>query len=244
MRIGILVCDHLPDDFLPIAGEFDVMFRKLLAQEDDLEFVSYWAIDGELPARVDECDAYLITGSHSGAYEDEPWIHGLKAFIVKLHEARRKTVGICFGHQIIAQSLGGRVEKADIGWGLGVKTAKVIKEYEWMTPALPTYDLILSHQDQVLDLPAGAQLIATNAYCPNSAYVIDDFMLGMQAHPEIEHDFIRYIMESRRDMLHSQDLDADFASLDNDVDAPTIAQWIGNFLRGKHRQAQPAPPQD
>jgi GMP synthase-like glutamine amidotransferase len=232
MRIGILVCDRLPQEFTSISGEFDAMFRKLLAGYDDLEFVSYWAVDGELPERVDECDAYLITGSQSSAYDDKPWIHALKDFIVRLHEARRKTVGICFGHQIIAASLGGHVEKADIGWGLGVKSAQVVQEQAWMIPALPAYDLILVHQDQVVDLPTGAQRVATNDYCPNSAYIIDDFIFAMQAHPEIERDFAQALMEKRRDSLHSQDFDADLASLNHDLDATTIAQWISNFLRG------------
>lgn len=121
MRLGILDCDRLDPDladhFGPVYSEMFIKGFRALAPE--LEFRIWSALDGELPDDLQECDAWLITGSRHDAYSDLPWIQALRAWIRLAHDADVKLAGVCFGHQVIAQALGGEVVKSTKGWGLG-----------------------------------------------------------------------------------------------------------------------------
>ncbi|WP_444978946.1 glutamine amidotransferase-related protein, partial [Aeromonas caviae] len=120
MRLGILDCDRLdPDlvgDFGPVYSEMFIKGFRALAPE--LEFRVWSALDGDLPLDLTECDAWLITGSRHDAYSDIPWILALRDWIRRAHDANVKLAGVCFGHQVIAQALGGEVMKSTKGWGL------------------------------------------------------------------------------------------------------------------------------
>ena len=117
MRIGILNTDTLKTEFDTKYGQYPAMFSKVLMHaEPKIKIYSYEVQNGEYPDELDECDAYLITGSKVSAYDDLPWIIELKNFIRTLHQHQKKLVGICFGHQLIAEALGGSVERATEGW--------------------------------------------------------------------------------------------------------------------------------
>ena len=116
MRIGILETDTLPADIKEKYGSYAEMFQNLfLSVNDQLELNVYRVIDGDYPEHIDDCDGYLITGSKFSAYDDEPWIIKLRHYIVELHKREKKLTGICFGHQIIAQALGGLTRKSEKG---------------------------------------------------------------------------------------------------------------------------------
>ena len=114
MNVGLLECDHVLEKFRHIAGDYRDMFAVWLPQ---FELQAFDVRNGEFPSSVDACDAYLTTGSRFSAYDDEAWIQQLKDFVRQLHEAEKPFVGICFGHQVLAEALGGKVEKAESGWG-------------------------------------------------------------------------------------------------------------------------------
>ncbi len=130
MRLGILDCDRLDPDladrFGPVYSEMFIRGFQPLAPE--LEFRVWSAIDGELPEDLHECDAWLITGSRHDAYSDIPWIQALRGWIRRAHDADVKLAGICFGHQVIAQALGGEVVKSTKGWGLGVSVHPMLED--------------------------------------------------------------------------------------------------------------------
>ncbi len=130
MRLGILDCDRLDPDladrFGPVYSEMFIKGFQPLAPE--LEFRVWSAIDGELPEDLHECDAWLITGSRHDAYSDIPWIQALRGWIRRAHDADVKLAGICFGHQVIAQALGGEVVKSTKGWGLGVSVHPMLED--------------------------------------------------------------------------------------------------------------------
>lgn len=154
MRLGILDCDRLdPDlvgDFGPVYSEMFIKGFRALAPE--LEFRVWSALDGDLPLDLTECDAWLITGSRHDAYSDIPWILALRDWIRRAHDANVKLAGVCFGHQVIAQALGGEVMKSTKGWGLGVSVHAMQTTKPWMAPGLDTIRILASHQDQVEQL--------------------------------------------------------------------------------------------
>jgi len=150
MNIGILGCDDVPERFRPLAGTYREMFESLLRPHlPGAQFTWFDALEGELPGSVDACDAYLCTGSRYSVYEDRGWIEGLKAHIRALHAARKPFVGICFGHQALAQALGGEVAKSDRGWGVGIHEMRVTASEPWMSPAQEDVKLQYMHADQV-----------------------------------------------------------------------------------------------
>ncbi|MDT1064497.1 type 1 glutamine amidotransferase [Paracoccus sp. CPCC 101403] len=187
MRIGILKCGQSPELLRGELGDYDTMFEQLLDGRG-FEFTSYHVENMQFPASVHDADGWLLTGSRHGAYEDHPFIRPLEAFIRDAYAAHVPMVGICFGHQIIAQALGGKVEKFGGGWSVGAQ------DYDFGGEPVT---LNAWHQDQVVTRPEGAQVAATNGFCENAALIYDDRAFTVQAHPEFPDAFIQGLIETR-----------------------------------------------
>ncbi|MGL4785112.1 glutamine amidotransferase-related protein [Aeromonas hydrophila] len=232
MRLGILDCDRLdPDlvgDFGPVYSEMFIKGFRALAP--GLEFRVWSALDGELPANLHECDAWLITGSRHDAYSDIPWIRALRDWIRRAHDADVKLAGVCFGHQVIAQALGGEVMKSTKGWGLGVSVHPMLARQPWMEPGLETIRILASHQDQVEQLPPGATRLAGNDFCPNFMFLQGDHIVAIQGHPEFSVEYNRALIERRRDLLPDDRYQRSLSSLEGEVDSATMMQWLLQFL--------------
>jgi len=205
MRIGILQTGDAPDELIEQHGNYNEMFERLLGQNHaDFEFQVFRVLDGQLPDNVELNDGWLITGSRFSAYGKQPWIPALKDFIRQIVDAGQPLVGICFGHQIIAEALGGRVEKSDKGWGLGVDTYR-------LAPGASIDDqeqimLNIFHQDQIVELPPGAEVYASSDFCEYAGMVIGDQVLTIQAHPEFRAEFNRQLLEARKTSVIPGDL--------------------------------------
>jgi GMP synthase-like glutamine amidotransferase len=229
MKIGILQTGHAPDALRPRHGDYPDLFARLLAGQG-FTFETYPVVDGVFPADPRDCDGWLITGSRHGAYEDHPWIPRLEALIRAIRDAGVPLVGICFGHQIIAQALGGRVEKFPGGWAVG-RT-----EYDW---GGETIALNAWHQDQVTVRPPGAEVLARNDFCENAALAYGDSILTVQAHPEFHRDFTAEMIEKRgRGLVPDPLLDAAAARIDAPIDDMLLARRIGQFFRTRSLQPE------
>ncbi|MEZ5869668.1 MAG: type 1 glutamine amidotransferase [Defluviimonas denitrificans] len=187
MQIGILQTGQAPDILKDASGDYPDMFARLLADRG-LTFRTYLVEEMAFPADIHDCDGWLITGSRHGAYEDHPFIKPLEDFIRRAYAAKVPLVGICFGHQIIAQALGGKVERYDGGWSVGPT------EYDFDGEVLT---MNAWHRDQVTALPEGAKRIGTNAFCENAALVYGDRAFTVQAHPEFADNFVDGLMQTR-----------------------------------------------
>ena len=237
IRIGVLVAGEPPAELRGHYAGYDVMTEQLLRAEDpELEFHSYAVRNGEFPRAIDDNDAYLITGSRHGAYEELPWIGQLARLVCEIEKQRKPLVGICFGHQLIARALGGVVEKSAQGWGVGVHTASLLAPAPWIEEQRGDFSLVVSHQDQVLQLPEHAELIAGSRFCPVAMFRIADHVFAMKAHPEFSREYSRALMELRRESVGAERIDTGLESLERGIDSTRVARWIVEFL---HRALAP-----
>lgn len=231
MRIGLLVCDHVRDAHLDIDGDYEAMFADLFGHRDDVNLVAYDVIDGEMPEDPLECDAWMTTGSRHSVNDDEQWIRDLESFVREVSDAAVPFVGICFGHQLLASSLGGTVVKSDRGWGIGIKEVEVSPGLEW-TGGKRSFRVTNCHQDQVETLPRGAKVLGWNDHCPVSVMSVGNTMLGIQGHPEMTPEYARALIELRIGGAISDEVArAGLESLSSEPDMAMLADWIVAFIK-------------
>ena len=232
MRIGILQTDRVMDRFRPRHGDYPQMFEDLLTGAADgapLDFEAIDCMEGVYPA-PGSCDAYVITGSRLSVYDDDPWIAGLARFVGDALDAGTKVVGICFGHQLIAHFFGGEAGPAG-GWAVGVHESRTLTDAPWLEPRLDRFRLLSSHKDQVTRMPDGAELIATNEFCPIAGFTWGEGVLTFQGHPEFRKPYSMDLMDMRRETLGEDTYRAGVASLDEDIHPVAVGRWILNFCQ-------------
>ena len=231
LRIGLLVCDHVLPELLPISGSYEDMFTNLFAGRGEIQLHCYDLLAGQYPEHPNECDGWISTGSKWSVSDDEPWITWLAGFLRRLYQARSRHVGICFGSQMIAHALGGEVTMGAAGWGVGVANTRIVEEAPWMVPPIDSYQVVVSYQDQITALPPDSRLLATTDHCPVSMFTMGDHFLGIGGHPEIAVPYIKALIESRRgDRIPEATADEGLASLATRPDVAVLRDWITQFL--------------
>lgn len=229
MKIGLLECDDVVGRFPHIKGGYREMFAALLP---GLRFRYYAAHRGELPASPGECDAWLCTGSKYSVYDKDAWIQNLAAFIRSLKD-EKPFVGICFGHQMLAQAMGGEVGKASEGWGAGVLKVELLKQEPWMQPPQKEIRIHHMHQDQVQKLPKGSVVLGRSEHCEVGMFRVGDSMLGIEGHPEFTAEFSEAVIRTRVERIGPAASRAALESVRQPTDAPIVAQWIHKFMERK-----------
>ena len=231
MHIGILRTDSVRPEWVAVHGQYPDMFAHLLTEQDDTLRFTTWDVEaGELPTACDVADAFLITGSKSSVYDDKAWIRSLEDFVRTLHATRSKLIGICFGHQLVAQALGGTVAKSNRGWGVGIN-AYAVDDTLFKQADGKDLCLLASHQDQVMQMPPGAKKIATNAHCEVGGMVLGEHILTFQGHPEFTPDYARELLSFRRDMIGEERADEGLNSLVvREHEGARAARWILDFV--------------
>lgn len=208
MKIGILMTGRTPEDSDAFAGGYDQFFVRYLAGRG-FTFETYAVLDGVLPDSPGAMEGWLITGSRHGAYEGHAWIPPLEDFLRATYAAGVPIVGVCFGHQILAQALGGVVEKFDGGWCVGTQT--------YRSDVFGTQNMVAWHQDQVVKRPKDAKVIGSSDFCENAFLAYGDRALTIQPHPEFDADFLGELIALRGDVLppeqKQQAADTQFAPL-------------------------------
>lgn len=232
MEIGLLQCDDVAPELRERHGNYPEMFARLFAAVDPGLTWRVWRChDGEIPDHIEAVDAWMTTGSKFGVNDDRPWIAELEAFVRMLWEAGKPLVGVCFGHQLMARALGGAVAKSERGWGVGVSFNRVTEHAAWMEPWQEELDLVVSHQDQVIEPPSGARILGGSDFCPCYLMQLGEHFLGVQGHPEFSKAYSRDLMALRADTLGPARVREGEVSLAAAVDDGLMARWILTFLQ-------------
>jgi GMP synthase-like glutamine amidotransferase len=229
--VGLLMCGHVPPKVAATEGDYPELFDALLAPHG-VELQVFAVDEGRLPASLDDCDAWVTSPSRSSVLGDDPWLPAALELVRRLVEEERPFAGICFGHQMLGQALGGRVERAAAGWGVGAQRYSVVAPQPWMDPAPIDggFTLIASHEDQVTELPPGAVRLAGTDHCPNAMFALGERAIGLQPHPEFTAPISRALVTGRRDLIGEPRADEALASLDAPLDRDLVAGWIVRFL--------------
>ena len=231
-RICILDNDNLDPAVVESYVSYGAMVEKLFTAADvNWQFDRFNTTRLEYPDDFDAYDAVLLTGSRADAFSDEPWVRALRDRVRELLRQRKKLLGICFGHQLIALCLGAEVGPAPQGWGMGPMT------YDWCGPEpldpahpSPTLALLASHQDQVRTLPEGATLLARSEFCPIAAYRVEDHVFCVQAHPEFTDDYSAYLLEKNRALVGEERHAQARADLARPHDGLDVARFMRGFV--------------
>ena len=224
MKIAILETGRPPGQLAERFGDYPAMFERLLG--DGFEVENFDVFAGQLPSDPGNHAAFLITGSPAGVYDPLPWIEPLCGFIRSARDS--KMVGICFGHQVMAEALGGHVEKSARGWGTGLHSYSIVRAEPWMD-GVSEIAAPASHQDQVVVQPPNTEIVATSDFTPYAAFAWTDRpAISFQFHPEFSPAYAKALIEQRYDQV--PDPDAAIASLDAPNDSARVAGWIRCFL--------------
>ncbi len=233
-KICILENDDLAPEITPVYKGYAAMFVRLFqdAGAADWQFDVFYTPAQQYPASFDAYDAVVLTGSKADSFSDEPWVVELRRRVSGLLDQKKKLLGICFGHQLIALCMGAKVGRAPQGWGVGRMA------YAWQIDSMPSAPdnkqmaLLVSHQDQVLELPRDATLLASNAHCPVAAYAVGEQVFCVQGHPEFVEDYSAFLMGKRRERLGEELYTRGVDSLQQGHDGLDVARMMIAFVEG------------
>lgn len=234
MKVTIIETGRAPGRLSEDFPRYPRMFEALLSAADaGLRFETVSLVEGEALPDAAACQGVLITGSPAGVYDATPWMEPLRGFIRAAFAAETPMVGVCFGHQIIADAMGGDVRKSEKGWGVGRHTYELLQHRPWMAGGGAHVSLAVSHQDQVITPPNGAVTLARSAHTDHAMLVYEDApVMSLQGHPEFGDDFVAALYAARRGRLSDEQVDDAIASLARAHDNARVGQWMASFLRG------------
>lgn len=234
-RIGILETGTPPGELVARWGTYGEMFQRFLGSP--YRYSTFNVQAGDFPSNVDTCEAYFVTGSPRGVHDGDAWIETLKSFL-RESAGRVPVIGFCFGHQILAETFGGRVTTSEQGWVLGMQTYDIHHRATWMDE-LPTFFAPASHRDQVITLPQGAITLASNVATPFAALVYPELrIVSFQCHPEFDTAYTIELIHSRRAIFSAAQIELAVTSLRAHYDSERVAGWLRNFIRPAPGTAQ------
>ena len=238
MKLGILAAGITPDELIGEHGSYADMIIQLLDNtQSGYSFEVFDVREDEFPAGINECDAWVISGSKFNAYDRVPWMLKLREMVKEIHAAKVPLVGICFGHQIIASCFGAELNKFEGGWGVGLHEYDIKPGFDFVPSDTKKFSLNAIHQDQVLTKPDNAEVFASSEFCPFAGLVYGDLIFTVQAHPEFNGQFEKELLVLRGGTTFPEDVTQqglESLTTGKDADQSEVASWIAAFLN-KHK---------
>ncbi len=229
-RIALLQCDHVPPHLRHLGGNYPEMFQNAFPT---FEFDVFDVTNGGLPASSISYETYMVTGSRYSVYDDLPWIADLKELIRSIYQRERKFIGICFGHQLLADALGGHVKKSSSGWCVGYHTLEILQQMDWMQPPVKEFKVLMSCQDQVTSLPPGGQVLATGGHCEFGMFTVGDRTIGIQGHPEFTPAYMHALILERMNRIGADKAQNALSTLQYVPEINLFEVWMRNFVASR-----------
>lgn len=225
VRVGLLRMDELSEYAQHVMGNYPELYAHMFRNEN-AEITDIKVHKGDGPASLDDFDAWILGGSRTSVYDDEPWVAEALEITRRLVAEERPVFGICFGHQLMAQALGGKVAKADAGWGIGVHAYQTNQTLPWFPEGDEQITILTSHQDQVVDVPGDTVVWSSSEFCPVAGMLIGERAWSTQGHPELTPPVCEAIYDYRRDRLGDDLVDTALATLNNPLSNEAFAAAI------------------
>jgi GMP synthase-like glutamine amidotransferase len=244
-RYAVLITGHPMESIQKSYGDYGKMMTEALRSNDhNEEWVSYRVVDNEFPSddELKTFDGLVLTGSKHDAHAQDPWIQSLRQLVVKCatEYKEKKIVGICFGHQLIANALGGISGRSNCGWEVGVKHIQlsdrfkqIFQEYQDVLENMQSnsFKILEVHQDQVLELPDGAELLASSPNTRVEMFSWGKNILCVQGHPEFNEHIVQMIIDARKDsVIPSEIANLGMNSLKEGTDNNSLRLLLKKFL--------------
>lgn len=229
-RLGLLQAGRAPEELIGVFPDYDQMFVDFLGAET-FEYRHWAVLDNTFPDSIEDADAWLITGSRHGAYEDHVWIPRLEQLIRDIYAAGSPLVGVCFGHQIIAQALGGTVEKFHGGWSVGLVEYQLDETFFGKALRNQTTPLLAFHQDQVIKPPEQAVTVGSTDFCQHAALVYDNRILTIQPHPEFNQRYVEGLLDARGNILPTDIQQQARQKINEPIEPAGVAVALREFLK-------------
>ncbi len=234
MKITIIQVGQTPEPMLDRYERFEPQYQNLLLRSgQDFEFETAAIIDGEKFPDIASLQGIVITGSAFGVYDSPPWIDDLREFIVDAYAANIAMLGICFGHQIMADALGGKVEKSNKGWGIGRHVYRVEQKPVFMNGIGDEIAIAASHQDQVIVAPKNAEVFMASDFTPNAGLIYNNGrVISMQPHPEFNATYSKALVDRLDDgRLSKEQAKEAHISLDKPMNQAEVGAGLAQFFK-------------
>lgn len=207
-------------------------FYDLLAPlSTEAEFDIFYTTEGHFPARAEDYDGYMISGSPASANDNLEWIDKLSNFIIRADSKNRRIVASCFGHQLVAKTFGGKVERNENGWMIGNYPLQITRKYNWMEPGMISTGLFHFNKERATRLPAAAISFADSDEYPDFAFTLGDNILCLQGHPEQPRRAMKNFLQSVSPRLSPDEIALAREMIDDgEPDAHIWAQWMMRFF--------------
>ena len=200
MRIAVLDLTSHPEKYFAGLPRIYALIEQWLSPcLPEAELVAYDIAQGgqSLPSTAD-FDGLVVSGSELGVYDESVWMQPLRQLLNETRAAKKPVFGICFGHQIMADTFGGKAEKSQSGSQVGARAftdenGDKINAYVW-------------HQDQVTKVPPGANVVASASYCPIAALDYDFPAMSVQFHPEYTESHLRAVYDRLPETIVPKDV--------------------------------------